>query len=74
MIGSKRQNLKSVSQEHRIFIHIKKKQVKELGTVIQACNPNTWKTEIGGQQVQNQSRLHSETPSGMKEGKKERRK
>lgn len=30
------------------------------------CNPNSWKVEVEGSQVQGQPRLHQETDAGKK--------
>lgn len=43
-----------------------KSLAKMKGRIWWCCNPNSWKVEVGGSQVQGQPRLHQETDSVKK--------
>jgi hypothetical protein len=38
---------------------------------LHACNPNTWQAKVVGSQVQGKPKIHSETLTGRKEGRKD---
>lgn len=47
-----------------------KSLAKIKGRIWWCCNPNSWKVEVGGSQVQGQPRLHQETDAVKKKKKK----